>query len=45
MMEKIKFENLSGWLKLASIVGWIVAGGWGLVLLIWLAFLMVLFRI
>ncbi|MBA7700350.1 hypothetical protein ES703_109061 [subsurface metagenome] len=28
IMDKIKFKNLSGWLKLAAIVAWIIAGGW-----------------
>lgn len=38
-MEKIKFENLSGWLKFGAIVSWIVAGGWALGLLFWMLFL------
>lgn len=32
-MNKIKFKNLSGWLKLAAIVAWIIAGAYALAFL------------
>lgn len=28
LIMKIKFKNLSGWLKLAAIVSWIIASVW-----------------
>jgi hypothetical protein len=37
MKEKIKFENLSGWLKFAAIASWIYAG----VSAFWMMFLFI----
>ena len=34
MTEKITYKKLSGWLKLASVVSWIIAGVWSLYFLI-----------
>jgi len=32
--EKIRFRDLSGWLKTAAIVSWITLGYWGFLFLI-----------
>ena len=42
IMNKIKFKNLSGWLKLAAIVAWIIVSVWVLsFLLIVVGFLLI----